>query len=212
MQIFLFFFFSSRRRHTRCSRDWSSDVCSSDLAARKPFSLLGLPPSRLPPRLGVQEDDNGPDLVLGQEVFPHRHSGVPRGALLGQSRTTLGDPPEDETLAELGDRTVVGEREGGGAEALSEVPPAVEQVAVAGQAILVINPLAGAEVFLECAADAEGILESPELDALPPKCDLARRGRGGGAELNRGRHGRPGPPVGRGAEAGPGERAQAAPP
>src|SRR2546429_8321491 len=26
------FFFSSRRRHTRCSRDWSSDVCSSDLA------------------------------------------------------------------------------------------------------------------------------------------------------------------------------------
>src|SRR2546422_5579783 len=25
------FFFSSRRRHTRCSRDWSSDVCSSDM-------------------------------------------------------------------------------------------------------------------------------------------------------------------------------------
>src|SRR2546429_2483180 len=28
------FFFSSRRRHTRCSRDWSSDVCSSDLLTR----------------------------------------------------------------------------------------------------------------------------------------------------------------------------------
>src|SRR5690606_40094544 len=28
---FVFFFFSSRRRHTRFSRDWSSDVCSSDL-------------------------------------------------------------------------------------------------------------------------------------------------------------------------------------
>src|SRR5438445_860136 len=27
-----FFFFSSRRRHTRYWRDWSSDVCSSDLA------------------------------------------------------------------------------------------------------------------------------------------------------------------------------------
>src|SRR5215212_11192481 len=26
-----FFFFSSRRRHTRCLSDWSSDVCSSDL-------------------------------------------------------------------------------------------------------------------------------------------------------------------------------------
>src|SRR5690606_40282231 len=29
-----YFFFSSRRRHTRFSRDWSSDVCSSDLQLR----------------------------------------------------------------------------------------------------------------------------------------------------------------------------------
>src|SRR6266508_5137998 len=29
--IFCFFFCSSRRRHTRWPRDWSSDVCSSDL-------------------------------------------------------------------------------------------------------------------------------------------------------------------------------------
>src|SRR5207245_4914696 len=28
------FFFSSRRRHTRCYRDWSSDECSSDLVGR----------------------------------------------------------------------------------------------------------------------------------------------------------------------------------
>src|SRR5699024_12250019 len=28
-----YFFFSSRRRHTRSKRDWSSDVCSSDLVA-----------------------------------------------------------------------------------------------------------------------------------------------------------------------------------
>src|SRR5207253_5149786 len=31
MKLFSFFFFSSRRRHTRWPRDWSSDVCSSDL-------------------------------------------------------------------------------------------------------------------------------------------------------------------------------------
>src|SRR5205085_9361099 len=31
--VSLFFFFSSRRRHTRFDCDWSSDVCSSDLAA-----------------------------------------------------------------------------------------------------------------------------------------------------------------------------------
>src|SRR5699024_11592339 len=29
--LFQIFFFSSRRRHTRSKRDWSSDVCSSDL-------------------------------------------------------------------------------------------------------------------------------------------------------------------------------------
>src|SRR5690625_7423824 len=36
-----FFFFSSRRRHTRWPRDWSSDVCSSDLI----FSRLLLSPA-----------------------------------------------------------------------------------------------------------------------------------------------------------------------
>src|SRR2546429_6319250 len=44
-----FFFFSSRRRHTRCSRDWSSDVCSSDLVdwsagkCRATSSVPGVP-------------------------------------------------------------------------------------------------------------------------------------------------------------------------
>src|SRR6185312_16552962 len=31
MGLNIYFFFSSRRRHTRSDRDWSSDVCSSDL-------------------------------------------------------------------------------------------------------------------------------------------------------------------------------------
>src|SRR2546427_8181646 len=33
--VFLYFFFSSRRRHTRFDCDWSSDVCSSDLVGRE---------------------------------------------------------------------------------------------------------------------------------------------------------------------------------
>src|SRR5690606_13224568 len=33
------FFFSSRRRHTRFSRDWSSDVCSSDLVLVRRFRI-----------------------------------------------------------------------------------------------------------------------------------------------------------------------------
>src|SRR5690606_40665633 len=36
--IFQYFFFSSRRRHTSFSRDWSSDVCSSDLIGRDGLS------------------------------------------------------------------------------------------------------------------------------------------------------------------------------
>src|SRR5437868_13157643 len=44
--MFIFFFFSSRRRHTRSKRDWSSDVCSSDL----------------------REAVEGVDAVLGQEL------------------------------------------------------------------------------------------------------------------------------------------------
>src|SRR5256712_2662162 len=34
VSVLCFFFFSSRRRHTRSDRDWSSDVCSSDLVER----------------------------------------------------------------------------------------------------------------------------------------------------------------------------------
>src|SRR6266568_5035514 len=42
MQVCLisFFFFSSRRRHTRWNCDWSSDVCSSDLPGGRPLGLF----------------------------------------------------------------------------------------------------------------------------------------------------------------------------
>src|SRR5712675_2052026 len=45
----VFFFFSSRRRHTRCSRDWSSDVCSSDLQLTCVYD----------PSVGTQGGDTG---------------------------------------------------------------------------------------------------------------------------------------------------------
>src|SRR5205807_7320322 len=37
----VFFFFSSRRRHTRLQGDWSSDVCSSDLVRKAAARLAG---------------------------------------------------------------------------------------------------------------------------------------------------------------------------
>src|SRR5439155_14039704 len=46
IEVFLSFFFSSRRRHTRWPRDWSSDVCSSDLSAEQGYAdaylILGM--------------------------------------------------------------------------------------------------------------------------------------------------------------------------
>src|SRR5882762_2510051 len=44
-----FFFFSSRRRHTRFKCDWSSDVCSSDLSSRRSVSLPNGPARPLLP-------------------------------------------------------------------------------------------------------------------------------------------------------------------
>src|SRR5205814_1493788 len=41
--VLCFFFFSSRRRHTRCLSVWSSDVCSSDLSTMPP-PLFATPP------------------------------------------------------------------------------------------------------------------------------------------------------------------------
>src|SRR5206468_6748282 len=53
--LFFFFFFSSRRRHTRSDRDWSSDVCSSDLrpATAAPRRAIRTP-SRTPAAAGDQ--------------------------------------------------------------------------------------------------------------------------------------------------------------
>src|SRR5690606_40350975 len=67
-----FFFFSSRRRHTRFSRDWSSDVCSSDLKTLPPKAqgfLRNVNRRRVsrPLRRGRKAQSMGNGLI-----FPHR--------------------------------------------------------------------------------------------------------------------------------------------
>src|SRR5699024_11566741 len=71
--VFVFFFFSSRRRHTISKRDWSSDVCSSDLW---PFGglehgiqvPLGLP-KRGPVQVAAQQTGSGAMPVGRQHVL-----------------------------------------------------------------------------------------------------------------------------------------------
>src|SRR5688572_32647392 len=61
---YIFFFFSSRRRHTRFDCDWSSDVCSSDLRRsmhqaeyyQQLFQALGVQSGPLEPTLIVPDD------------------------------------------------------------------------------------------------------------------------------------------------------------
>src|SRR5437899_4856966 len=67
--ILSFFFFSSRRRHTRCLSDWSSDVCSSDLIRK----------ARL-----------RDSLMAGGAAVDHVHSGEPD---LINARAVIGGQP-----------------------------------------------------------------------------------------------------------------------
>src|SRR5690606_40308641 len=63
------FFFSSRRRHTRFSRDWSSDVCSSDLELTKLARFY--------------DDDRMWDRVFNRRVGKNSLKGLLAGAALG---------------------------------------------------------------------------------------------------------------------------------
>src|SRR5690349_11887440 len=80
--FFFFFFFSSRRRHTRSLRDWSSDVCSSDLFEHLNLrdvtlfvqdwgSLIGL-------RIAAEQPDRVGRLVVANGFLPTAHRRTPR--------------------------------------------------------------------------------------------------------------------------------------
>src|SRR6267142_4506973 len=63
LKLKLIFFFSSRRRHTRLTCDWSSDVCSSDLrGVDSGGAIEGLPTHTFP------TDDGGVDMKCPTEI------------------------------------------------------------------------------------------------------------------------------------------------
>src|SRR5204862_4118581 len=98
-----FFFFSSRRRHTRSLRDWSSDVCSSDLVV-----ALGTP-------------ENGKvALIAGvtKDLTVKIHAGKLIGALAEKLGGKGGGRPD---LAEAGGKDTAGLK-----RALQTVPSLIE--------------------------------------------------------------------------------------
>src|SRR2546428_8605619 len=104
-------------------------------AAVRPAMLPHIPATRLLAGRLVQIDDDLPDLLLAQPVFPRRHHRVPRRRLLRQAGTALGDAPEEVGLLEHRDRAGILEVSGRGLEAGRAVALAVEVVAVAGHAV-----------------------------------------------------------------------------
>src|SRR5256884_5922855 len=62
-------FFSSRRRHTRCSRDWSSDVCSSDLTRIQ--TLPGVSSAALVNVVPLDGQGNMPTQLAGHNDADH---------------------------------------------------------------------------------------------------------------------------------------------
>src|SRR5438046_10242136 len=90
----MFFFFSSRRRHTRLVSDWSSDVCSSDLLRRCPLKTVCLPVSPPGPdrkaraqRAGDQAEHLAPgpsrDTLHAMELWVAFAFGAAVGAFVG---------------------------------------------------------------------------------------------------------------------------------
>src|SRR5690606_39572818 len=69
------FFFSSRRRHTRFSRDWSSDVCSSDLDVEN--MELSLPDLSRISRIYASSGELLAELHDGRNSQPVRYQDIP---------------------------------------------------------------------------------------------------------------------------------------
>src|SRR5690348_17411664 len=76
-----FFFFSSRRRHTRWTGDWSSDVCSSDLGVRPALGRT----------FSVEEEARGARLALMSHALWQRRFGGDR-EIVGSTMELDGEP------------------------------------------------------------------------------------------------------------------------
>src|SRR5437899_12444423 len=85
------FFFSSRRRHTRCLSDWSSDVCSSDLTKREIMAQAAK----------TFGDSVGQRFLAGHPMAGKEYSGVEMAdPELFQDATWFVTPSPGQTLAQ----------------------------------------------------------------------------------------------------------------
>src|SRR5207245_6447189 len=102
------FFFSSRRRHTRCYRDWSSDVCSSDLGTATPLGFVLQALARWIHFLGIALTFG----IIAYEVVTRREPRLRRLAVIGVVLLIAAEPVEigRASCRESGEKEVGGVR------------------------------------------------------------------------------------------------------
>src|SRR5205814_837475 len=104
MNIMLSFFFSSRRRHTRCLSDWSSDVCSSDLCIFAPCGTkMQLGSAALHWATAGRHLPFAQKKFAGQVTFWHWLATACDGGMLQlpSLKQTLPPPPQSESRSHL---------------------------------------------------------------------------------------------------------------
>src|SRR6266704_6528991 len=105
----MFFFFSSRRRHTRSKRDWSSDVCSSDLWSftgqqfQRVFDATVFTPqiAGAPAALISSSQDLSPQEVSWLDIVDFRDDGSPE-LVAGITSFGAGVGPMDVWVLSMG--------------------------------------------------------------------------------------------------------------
>src|SRR6267378_2667178 len=147
--MFSFFFFSSRRRHTRSLRDWSSDVCSSDLPFLHP--LTGRPLGRYEDVLGwAQVRRVQAEFAIAAFVpAPDRPTPQPEdGARITRGRIKIA-------IAPVLDMTATGAD-------LRRVPYLLGTVLERSKRFQVVDPIAVGDMFASGGLRVEEMLARPE--------------------------------------------------
>src|SRR5437868_10736706 len=98
MILSLKFFFSSRRRHTRSKRDWSSDVCSSDLIASHGLVVESDPVTAVRDALAQLEPPVDEIIVA---THPQQKSGWLRKNVIDRLREVAGGRPVEHVVVDV---------------------------------------------------------------------------------------------------------------
>src|SRR6266704_5601110 len=99
-----FFFFSSRRRHTRSKRDWSSDVCSSDLQGKRVALVIVV---RLVERERVVDVELEPRIEHAPQAYGDCVVTRLRAAFAGPQSTDVKGPAGREPAERIAERRIV---------------------------------------------------------------------------------------------------------